>query len=228
MTSRYLRQGIRGVSRTKMATNAGDGIPTISLLYRLKRLLPVETDPEEDQKLPEPSQSFNDKIGIIRGDITKLKVDTIVNAANNSLLGGGGVDGAIHRAAGPELLKECLTLDGCETGSAKITNAYELPCKKVIHAVGPVYNPTRKELSAELLAGCYTTSLKLAVENECKSIAFSALSTGIYGYPSLAAAPVAIGAVREFLGGENGDKLDKVVFCTFEMKDVNAYDKTIP
>src|SRR5579871_2417080 len=168
------------------------------------------------------------RLQVCIADITKLRLDAIVNAANRSLLGGGGVDGAIHRAAGPELLKECRTLDGCKTGSAKITGAYRLPSKKVIHAVGPVYNPTRKELSAELLAGCYKTSLKLAVENDCKSIAFSALSTGIYGYPSLAAAPVAIRAVREFLEDGDGDKLDKVVFCTFEMKDVNAYDQTIP
>jgi O-acetyl-ADP-ribose deacetylase (regulator of RNase III) len=227
MTSRYLSKGIRGISSIRMATT-GDGIPTISLLYRLKRLVPVELKPEDDLKLPEPSQSFSDRIGIIRGDITKLKVDAIVNAANKSLLGGGGVDGAIHRAAGPELWEECRTLGGCETGSAKITDAYELPCKKVIHAVGPIYDWEEKEESAKLLAGCYTTSLKLAVENECKSIAFSALSTGIYGYPSLAAASVAINAVKEFLEGEDGDKLDKVAFCTFEMKDVIAYDKRIP
>src|SRR3981081_2612426 len=124
------------------------------------------------------------RLDVVKGDITRLDVDAIVNAANETLLGGGGVDGAIHRAAGPELLEECRELDGCETGSAKITNAYNLPCKKVIHAVGPVYSPNRKRRSHDLLAGCYTTSLKLAVENECKSIAFSALSTGGYGYPS--------------------------------------------
>jgi O-acetyl-ADP-ribose deacetylase len=225
MTSRYFARGIRGIPNIKMASNAGDGIPTISLLYRLKKLLPTD---DEAHKLPEPSQSLNYKIGIIRGDITKLQVDAIVNAANKRLLGGGGVDGAIHRAAGPELLKECRTLGGCETGSAKITDAYELPCKKVIHAVGPVYDAWQKEEIAELLAGCYTTSLKLAVENECKSIAFSCLSTGIYGYPSLAAASVAIKAVKGFLEGESGDQVDKVVFCTFEMKDVDAYNKLVP
>jgi O-acetyl-ADP-ribose deacetylase len=225
MTSRFFARGIRGISGIKMSSNAGDGIPTISLLYRLKKLLPVD---EESQKLAEPSQSLSDRIGIIRGDITKLHVDAIVNAANKRLLGGGGVDGAIHRAAGPELLKECRTLGGCETGSAKITDAYELPCKKVIHAVGPVYDAWQQEESAQFLAGCYTTSLKLAVENECKSIAFSCLSTGIYGYPSLAAASVAIKTVKEFLEGESGDQLDKVVFCTFEMKDVDAYNKLIP
>ncbi len=225
MTSRYFTRGIRGISNVKMSSNVDDGIPTISLLYRLKKLLAADA---ESQKLPEASQSLNYKIGIIRGDITKLHVDAIVNAANNRLLGGGGVDGAIHRAAGPGLLNECRKLGGCETGSAKITGAYELPCKKVIHAVGPIYDPWQKEESAELLAGCYITSLKLAVENECKSIAFSCLSTGIYGYPSLAAASVAIKAVRGFLEGESGDQLDKVVFCTFEMKDVDAYNKFIP
>ena len=157
-----------------------------------------------------------------------MEVDAIVNAANNSLLGGGGVDGAIHRAAGPELLDECRTLDGCDTGSAKITDAYELPCKKVIHAVGPVYSSRHKEECEEDLAGCYTTSLRLAVANSCKSIAFSALSTGIYGYPSNSAAPVAIKAVKDFLESEDGDKLEKVVFTTFVQKDVDAYNRWLP
>ena len=141
---------------------------------------------------------------------------------------GGGVDGAIHRAAGPKLLKECRALDGCDTGSAKITNAYELPCKKVIHAVGPVYSSRYKEESAEALRGCYTTSMELAAQNDCKSIAFSALSTGIYGYPSNAAAPVAIQAVKDFLEGPDGEKVEKVVFCTFVQKDVDAYDRWLP
>ena len=201
-------------------------IPTISLLYRIKKLLPAHADPAE--YIPNPSQSFNDRIGLIRGDITKLEVDAIVNAANNSLLGGGGVDGAIHRAAGPELLRECRRLRGCETGSAKITDAYNLPSKKVIHAVGPIYNPDYVEESEENLAGCYTTSLELAVKNQCKSIAFSALSTGVYGYPSHDAAWVAIKAVRDFLKGEDGDKLEKVAFCTFTTKDVEAYNYWLP
>jgi O-acetyl-ADP-ribose deacetylase (regulator of RNase III) len=203
-----------------------DEIPTLSLLYHLKKLAPAEFEDEEDAA--KPSQSFNDRIGLIRGDITKLEVDAIVNAANRSLVGGGGVDGAIHSAAGPALLEECQTLGGCHTGSAKITGAYELPCKKVIHAVGPVYNSRSKEECTENLAGCYTTSLKLAVENGCKSIAFSALSTGIYGYPSMAAAPVAIGAVKGFLEGQDGDKLEKVVFTTFVPKDVDAYNYWLP
>lgn len=210
-----------------MATRSVDEIPSISLLYHLKRLHPAEFE-DNPEDAPTPSQSFNDKISIIRADITKLEVDAIVNAANNSLLGGGGVDGAIHRAAGPELFDECETLDGCDTGSAKITGAYELPCRKVIHAVGPVYNSGRKQTSASLLAGCYAKSLELAVENECKSIVFSALSTGVYGYPSQEAAPIAIKVVKDFLEGEDGHKIEKIVFCTFEQKDVNAYNEWIP
>lgn len=201
-------------------------IPTVSLLYRLKKLVPATAEPETPT--PKPSQSFNDRVGLIRGDITKLKVDAIVNAANTSLLGGGGVDGAIHRAAGPGLLRECRTLNGCDTGSAKITDAYKLPCKKVIHAVGPIYNSRFVEESEKDLAGCYTTSLALAVLNDCKTIAFSALSTGVYGYPSHDAAPVAIQAVKEFLEGDDGDKLEKVVFCTFVPKDVDAYNHWLP
>ena len=200
-------------------------IPTISLLYRLKKLVPVESNSETP--LP-AAHSFNNCISLIRGDITKLEVDAIVNAANESLLGGGGVDGAIHAAAGPDLLKECRTLKGCKTGSAKITNAYDLPCKKVIHAVGPVYSRISTENSAKKLASCYTGSLELAVANECKSIAFSALSTGVYGYPSNDAALVAIGAVKKFLEGNDGNRLEKVVFTTFAAKDVDAYNHWLP
>lgn len=214
-----------GIKRIMTIIPAAE-IPTVSLLYRLKKLVPAtEIDNENPQQ---PSQSLNDRIGLIRGDITKLEVDAVVNAANRSLLGGGGVDGAIHSAAGPGLLKECRKLNGCDTGSAKITGAYHLPCKKVIHAVGPVYNSSFVEESEEDLASCYTTSLQLAVENDCKSIAFSALSTGIYGYPSMDAAPVAIEAVKKFLEGKDGDKLEKVVFTTFAMKDVEAYNHWLP
>jgi O-acetyl-ADP-ribose deacetylase (regulator of RNase III) len=209
-----------------MATIPAEEIPTVSLLYRLKKLVPATFDPEDE--VPEPSQSFNDRICVIRSDITKLEVDAIVNAANNSLLGGGGVDGAIHRAAGPELLRATRRLNGCDTGDAKITEAFELPCKKVIHAVGPVYYFSFKERCAKELASCYTTSLLLAVENGCKTIAFSALSTGVYGYPSNAAARVAIRTVKQFLKSEEGNKLEKVIFVTFMPKDVDAYNHWLP
>lgn len=161
---------------------------------------------------------------VIQGDITKLKdVEAIVNAANCSLLGGGGVDGAIHRAAGPGLLAECRTLNGCRTGEAKITGAYDLPCQYVIHTVGPVWHGGDQG-EEKLLADCYRNSLKLAVEKGIRTIAFPAISTGVYGYPLEMAARTSIRTVRKFLADHPGS-LDKVVFVLFSDHARKVFEK---
>ena len=156
---------------------------------------------------------MRDRIAIVSGDITRLDVDVIVNAANASLLGGGGVDGAIHRAAGPELLAECRTLGGCDTGSAKITRGYRLKAKHVIHAVGPIWGEEANS-EDELLASCYRTALTLAAEHRLASIAFPAISTGIYAFPADRAARIAVGTVAaEIAHAPKG--ITRVVFCCF-------------
>lgn len=161
---------------------------------------------------------------IVVGDITKLHVDAIVNAANNTLLGGGGVDGAIHRAAGPELLEECRTLGGCPTGESKMTSAYGLPCSRVIHTVGPVWHGG-KQGEPELLASCYDTAMKIAEDNSLTSIAFPCISTGAYGYPKREAADIALKAIFGHLrsGSYKGD----VIICCFSRDDAAIYEKAL-
>lgn len=162
------------------------------------------------------------EIKVVKGDITKFQVDAIVNAANKSLLGGGGVDGAIHAAAGPGLLEECKTLGGCQTGEAKITKGYDLPAKYVIHTVGPIYGRD-PEKEAEHLQNCYLSSLELAKEKNLKTIAFPAICTGVYGYPKQEAADIAFGAVQEFIR-ENPDSLAEITFVLFDDENFKIYE----
>lgn len=223
LSSRLLKLGGMPLL-SRMASNITklDAMPTLTALYKSKKLEPSSSP------IKNATSAHNDIISLYRGDITKLEIDAIVNAANESLLGGGGVDGAIHRAAGPGLLKECRTLNGCDTGDAKITDAYKLPCKKIIHTVGPVYGSTKRSGEHEtLLRSCYSRCLDLAKDNECKSIAFNCISTGVYGYPSDEAAETAVDEVKIWLDKNQGI-MERVVFCVFLEKDEKAYQKYLP
>ncbi len=161
-----------------------------------------------------------DRIEVRRGDITKVEVDAIVNAANKTLLGGGGVDGAIHRAAGPKLLEACRTIGGCPTGEARVTKGYDLPAGYVIHTVGPVYGG--KPRDADLLRSCYENSLKAAVEKQAASVAFPAISCGVYGYPIEEACRIAVDTVRGFLADH--PSIEKVIFVLFSDDDRKVYE----
>ncbi|XP_015218355.2 ADP-ribose glycohydrolase MACROD2 isoform X1 [Lepisosteus oculatus] len=165
---------------------------------------------------------LSDKVSLYKGDITTLEVDAIVNAANSSLLGGGGVDGCIHRAAGPCLFDECQTLNGCDTGQAKITSGYDLPAKYVIHTVGPVARGHVGKTQRELLANCYENSLMLLKENGLRSVAFPCISTGIYGFPNEPAADIALETVKNWIK-KNNDEIDRVIFCIFLETDFRIY-----
>jgi O-acetyl-ADP-ribose deacetylase (regulator of RNase III) len=164
------------------------------------------------------------KIKLIKGDITKLRVDAIVNAANNSLLGGGGVDGAIHRAAGPGLLNECRKLNGCLTGEAKITSGYNLPSKFVIHTVGPVWNGGNNN-EEELLANCYSNCLWIAENTKLKTLAFPNISTGVYNFPKNLAARIAVKSVREFL--KHRKQIKEVIFVCFDEENYGIYKELL-
>jgi O-acetyl-ADP-ribose deacetylase len=166
----------------------------------------------------------NATLELVQGDITQQETDAIVNAANPSLLGGGGVDGAIHRGAGPQLLEECRTLGGCETGDAKITKGYNLKAKHVIHTVGPVYRRDGKQ-APELLASAYRRSLEVASENGLKSVAFPSISTGAYGYPLDEAAPIALGTVLDYM--MDHPEIDLVRFVLFDSKTLGTYEEAL-
>ncbi|XP_044537954.1 ADP-ribose glycohydrolase MACROD1 [Gracilinanus agilis] len=182
---------------------------------------------EAEEPQYKKDKALNEKLSLFRGDITKLEVDAIVNAANSSLLGGGGVDGCIHRAAGHLLTEECRSLHSCETGKAKITGGYRLPAKYVIHTVGPIAQGEPSPGQVQELRGCYLNSLQLALENRLRSVAFPCISTGVFGYPNEAAAEVVLGTLREWLE-EHKDKVERLVICVFLEKDEEIYRKRLP
>ncbi|CAN5275918.1 O-acetyl-ADP-ribose deacetylase [soil metagenome] len=171
-----------------------------------------------------PAEDPNSRLRLTGADITTLDVDAIVNAANRRLAGGGGVDGAIHRAAGPGLLEECLALGGCETGDAKVTDGHRLPARHVIHAVGPVWRDGKRGEDA-LLASCYRRSLELAFENDIRTMAFPAISCGAYRFPIARAARIAVGAVREMIAGD--ERIECVWFCCFGEDVRKAYEQLL-
>nr|XP_009932522.1 PREDICTED: O-acetyl-ADP-ribose deacetylase MACROD2 [Opisthocomus hoazin] len=182
------------------------------------------SDGENAEDVLQGKKSLSEKVSLYRGDITLLEVDAIVNAANSSLLGGGGVDGCIHRAAGPCLVAECRNLSGCETGQAKITCGYDLPAKYVIHTVGPIARGHLTDTHKENLANCYKSSLKLAKENNIRSIAFPCISTGIYGFPNEPAAVIALNTVKEWLS-KNHNEVNRIIFCVFLEVDYKIFKK---
>ncbi|CAG0916043.1 unnamed protein product [Notodromas monacha] len=208
--------------------SCGDGFVCLEQIQTWKEYFQNRRDVIENLRASEASASpyssddlLNSRLSLWKGDITTLEIDAIVNAANERLLGGGGVDGSIHRAAGPQLLDECRTLNGCQTGNAKSTFGYNLPAKYVIHTVGPV---GEKE---QLLRSCYESCFQIMLENDIRSIAFPCISTGVFGYPSEKAAKCALTAIRKFLD-KHGDKVDRIIICVFLTKDEQCYERLLP
>lgn len=199
-------------------------IPTLRQLYKLNKLAPAEASALKYKT----SGNLPDRVSLYQGTITALEVDAIVNAANRSLLGGGGVDGAIHAAAGRRLLEECRTLNGCETGDAKITKGYDLPAKHIVHTVGPVYSSREVSRCASLLASCYRRSMELAVRNSLRHIAFPSISTGVYGYPVEDATHIAVDEVRKFLSSEAGSTIERAIFVVWSDHDKAIYEDILP
>ncbi|KIP08253.1 hypothetical protein PHLGIDRAFT_104670 [Phlebiopsis gigantea 11061_1 CR5-6] len=205
-------------------------VPTLRQLYQLKQIVPAATSAAKYKS----SGNLLDRVSLYQGTITGLEVDSIVNAANRSLLGAcklntrALVDGAIHAAAGPELVEECRTLDGCNVGDAKITRGYELPSKHVIHTVGPVYSASGVGRCAELLASCYRRSLEVTAQHNLRHIAFPSISTGVYGYPVEAATLIALEEVRKFMASEDGSKIKRAIFVVWSNQDKEIYEQLIP
>uniref|UniRef100_A0A8D8X1S3 O-acetyl-ADP-ribose deacetylase MACROD2 n=2 Tax=Cacopsylla melanoneura TaxID=428564 RepID=A0A8D8X1S3_9HEMI len=211
--------GHKNMSANKKINTLAD-VPTWHEYFIKDKDSILKNSPSTDPKLDGTDASLAHKVSLWQGDITSLGIDAIVNAANNALRGGGGVDGAIHRAAGPQLLEECKTLNGCDTGEAKITKGYNLPSKHVIHTVGPVGE------NAPLLKSAYQRCLEVMKENNLRTIAFPCISTGVYGYPHWKAAQVALHTVHDFLK-EHPDSVDRVIFCIFLPEDVNIYQSVM-
>lgn len=208
-----------------MAPISLDSIPSVSALYKSGALVPCPGTPRTT-----PNNHVNTIVSLFHGDLTALAADAIVNAANKYLAGGAGVDGVIHHKAGArELHDACRALGGCETGSVKSTGGFKLPARRILHAVGPVYNLSDPAESRALLSSCYTESLRLCVKEGLKTVAFPAISTGAYAYPSREAAEVACEAVRQFLEQDIGRfAITRVIFVTFVKKDQDAYNEMLP
>ncbi|KAK9368009.1 hypothetical protein V1509DRAFT_625079 [Lipomyces kononenkoae] len=212
-----------------MATrNASRGVLNVSEIPTLVEEYARRSLHRDSGAVYPPSAALNRKLSVLRDDITKISADAIVNAANNRLAGGAGVNGAIQAAAGPQLLEESLALNGCDTGDAKITKGYMLPARHVIHVVGPMYYQHDKKEANRLLESCYLRGLQVAVENGIKTIAFPSISTGIFGFPIREASPIAINTVRQFLQSAEGNTIERVIFVLFGREDEQVYRTTIP